>query len=204
MSKLGEEYIKGSKEDKYAYLYKLRRNNILNWTEDLINISKYKKILKECSLASTLTIESGIVKINPIGCYIGHKFVPHVKVGFNFYEIATILKSKIVEFENEYGELSLNDEDIYKLRQIIYKFNRTKSIKLDMADKKQLTHLEQSAEVLYYLLSGGVIFEKQINGWCTLTFSNTDTRKDYCTIFDEDEIELLETINKAIKTDNKK
>jgi hypothetical protein len=185
---------------KNSFLYKIRKNNILNWVYDLEEIIKYKDILNTCNFNSTLEIESGIVKINPIGRYLSHKFVDHVKRGFNFYELCIVMKHKIISFESYYGMFNLSEEDIEKVKQIIYKYNRLVFDKLDINDKKKLIHIEQTAEVLHYMLVPSVILENIENGWCSLTFTvDNNKKKDYCTIFSVEELELLEKVNKLIQ-----
>ena len=136
---------------RFAYLYKLRKNNVLNWVETLEDIIKYKEILKKCSLTSKLSVVNGIVSIDSGRYYISHKFVPHVKAGFNFDDLAIIMRYEIIKFEDEYGEVNISETDIYKLKKIIYKFNKIKYSDLDMEDKKLLIHLEDSALILQYL-----------------------------------------------------
>lgn len=189
-----------SRDNKDAYLYKLRKNNILNWISDLEEINTYKSVLTECTPNSTLSIESGIVKISPSNRYISHKYVPHVKHGFNFQELSIIMKYKIIEFEDKYGEVNLSDNELYELKQIVYEYNRILCSDLNMEDKKKLIHLEQSAEVLHYLLTPSVVLNNLVNGWCNLTFTNGDMRKkDYCTIFTYEQINILEKVNKSIQ-----
>ena len=194
-----KETLSEEKISKDAYLYRLRGNRILNWIDDLQYVNRYKRILKECTLSSTLEFESGIVRIDPIGTYIGHKFVPHVKSGFSFYELSVIMRYEIIKFEDEYGEILLSENEIEELKQIIYMYNRMKHDKLDMSDRKKLIHLEQSSIVLYYLLASSVILKSEMNGWCSLTFTvQGEVKKEYCTIFNEEQIKLLERVSMAI------
>lgn len=190
--------VNNSKKD--AYLYRLRGNSILNWVEDLKDINKYKRIIKECTLSSEFEIESGIVKINPNGYYIGHKFVPQIKAGFNFQQISTIMKFKIIEFESLYGKVNISNEEIEDLQKIVYEYNQTLFINLDMSDNKKLIHLKDTAEVLSYVMVPSIILKNEKNGWCTLTFTKNDNNiKDYCTIFTEEQIKILQKVNNSIR-----
>lgn len=188
-----------NKDSVKAFLYKLRRNNILTWIERLQDINRYKDILSECVFDSILSVDSGVVRIEPSGHYIGHRFAPYVKHGIKFYELAIIMKYEIVEFEYKYGDIPLYDFELEELKQIVYLYNRKISSDLDINDKKNLIHLEDTAEVLHYLLAPSVILNSKVNGWCTLTFTQEDNKKkDYCTIFTEEQINLLERVNKLI------
>lgn len=184
---------------KDLFVSKLRRNSILTWIEKLEDVNKYKEILRDSSISSTLHIESGIVRVDPSGRYLSHRFVPHVKNGFSFVELSVILRHYVLSFEDEYGVVLLSDNDISSLKNIVYKYNRTVHGKIDMTDKKKLIHIDQSAEVLYYLITSKVIFKAEINGWCTLTFvNNNNSRNEYCTIFTEEEISVLEKVNRSL------
>lgn len=190
-------------QERDAWLHRLRGNRVLGWVEEFEDVSRYSEILDTCPINSTLEIESGIVKINPMNGsasrYIGHRFVPHVKAGFSFQEVATVLKAKIVEFEHEYGKVEMTSEDIYNLKQLVYQFNQAVSA-VDFSDRKRLIHLEHSAEVLYYLLTPRVVFSAGRNGWCSLVFLvSGDKGKDYCTIFSEEQIKLLERVSASIQ-----
>ncbi|MEO2202178.1 hypothetical protein ABGV42_00285 [Paenibacillus pabuli] len=188
------------KQAKDAYLYGLRKNSILNWTEELRKIVQYKDILKEVSFFSTLALQNGIVKIEPSGRYIGHKYAPLVKSGFTFTEIAVLLKSEIAFFENEYGEVNLATHEIDKLNEVAYKYNRILTSNLDMNDEVKLNRLSQTASVLFFTLANSVTLKAQSNGSCTLTFANDNNKtNEYNTIFSEEEILLLEKVNDSIK-----
>lgn len=199
------EYIKTPNEEieKDAWLYSLRKNNILIWVAELESVTRFSDILNTCPVNSTLEIESGIVKIEPNGRYIGHQFVPHVNAGFGFSEISILLRSRIIEFEDEYGKINLSEKDLHNLRQLVYQFNRQVPT-VDISDKNKLNQLEQSAEVLYYLLSRRIILDTQGNGCCSLIFTlNNNSRKDYCTIFTEEQIALLKRVNNSILPETK-
>lgn len=190
--------INNSKKD--AYLYRLRENNILNWVGNLKDINRYKRIIKECPPSSEFEIERGIVKINPYGYYISHKFVPHIKAGFNFQQISTIMEFKIIEFESLYGKVNIPDKEIEDLEKIVYRYNQTLFRDLDMSDNKKLIHLKDTAEVLSYITLPSIILKNETNGWCTLTFTKDSNKiKDYCTIFTGDEIATLQKVNNSIR-----
>lgn len=184
------------KEETGKSLCKLRSNTVLSWIGKLEKINKYKEIMQECTLGSTLEVESGIVKINPSGKYIGHELAPQVKAGFNIHEIVTIMKYKTIKFESVYGEVGLSDEDIEGTKQLIYMYNRKRN---NTMDNKEFIHLEQTSEVLYYLLQPSIKLKKEINGWCSLIFTNENNlKKEYCTIFNEEQIELLERVSASL------
>lgn len=189
-----------NKDIKDAYIHRLSGNIILAWVDALSNVNRYKEILKECPISSTLEVESGIVKINTAGRYISHKFAPHVLAGFSFYELSVIMRYEIIAFEDEYGEVLLSDSDIEGLKQIAYIYNRAKIGKLDMSDRKRLIHLDQTSKVLNRLLTPSIILENRGNGWCSLTFTAAGhIQKDYCTILTKEQLDLLERVNRSIK-----
>lgn len=188
------------KQAKDLYLYSLRKNSILTWADKLRDIIRYKEILNEVSFFSTLNLQNGIVKIEPSGRYIGHEYAPLVKSGFTFSEIAILLKSEIVLFENEFGEPTLTLHDIDKLDEVVYKYNRMISSNLDMTDEKKLDHLKQTATVLHFTLAKSITLKAQTSGFCTLTFAHDNNKtSEFCTIFSEEEILLLEKVNNSIK-----
>lgn len=179
--------------------FSLRRNDILNWVEKLEKVSQYLDILKSVPMTSTLEIESGIVKIAPNNRYIGHEFVPLVKEGFSFVELSTILRSEVVKFNFDYGQISLDDKDLYALKQVVYQYNRLVT-SAAIYDNKEFSRLHQSSEVLYYLLSKSIILTAQVNGCCSLYFTKGgNSVKEYCTIFSEEQIKLLERVNSVIQ-----
>lgn len=180
-----------------AYLHNLRGNSILRWTEDLKKVNRYREILKECSPFSTLEVENGIVRIYPSGRSLSHEFVPHVNAKLSFFEITVIMKHKILTIEDRYGRTNLSDEDIDSLQRIVFRYNRDKSSELDMADKGKLKHLEDTSMVLYYTLIRGVKLESTGGGGCTIMFGDLTT-KEYQTILDENQIELLQEVNISI------
>jgi hypothetical protein len=190
-------------KDKDAWSHNVRKNSVLTWVEELENVLKYKDILDTAPLSSYLETESGLVKVVPINRYIGHTFMPYFKAGFTFLEVSVLLRARIVLFESEYGKVVLSEKEIHDLRHLMYQFNR-QFVSANMSDKKKLMHLEQSAEVLYYVLGSTITMDFQINGWCTLTFANNgNSTKDYCTIFTEDQIRLLTKVNNSIVPQSK-
>jgi ferritin len=69
-----------------------------------------------------------------------------------------------------------------------------------MKDKKKLMRLKQSSEVLSHLLTPSVILRSEVNNWCSLTFTNSDNKAiDYCTLFAEEQIKVLERVNQSIQ-----
>lgn len=202
MNSLDDEILINNKarESKDAFVHNLRKNDVLNWTSRLGDILEYKNILEECDPLSTLELQNGIVKVMPSGKYIGHKYTPHVKAGFTFSDMSILMRSEILLFEEEYGEVLLTPNDISRLNEIVYRYNRTAFDRLDMSDAKKLIHLKQSAMCLHFLLATTIRVKNQGNGWCTLTFKNSNySTKDLCTIFTDEEMELLEKVNKSLQ-----
>lgn len=199
ISKLKEEAKGLESNERDLFKYRLRKNSVLTWADEYLDIIQYLDILSDCNVFSTLSVESGIVKVMPEERYLSHKFVPHVNRGLSLSELIIILKYKVNDFIFKYGDIKLNINDIELLKQIIYKYNNTVHNRLDLSDKKLLIHLESSAIVLYYLLTSKVILTNLVNGWCSLEFTVNNSKKEYCTIFTVDEIVLLEKVNKSIQ-----
>lgn len=199
MSSVEQLNLEAGTLERDAYLYRLRGNHIIVWADELRDINEFKSVIRKTPASSTLRIESGIVRVDPCGFYLPHYFAPLVEAGFSFNELVTVMMSRIVSFEHEYGKVELSSDELEDLKSIVYFYNRAKSYKLNIQDKKFLIHLESSAEVLYYLLAKTITLTAIYNGWCSLDFTNGgNTRKDYCTIFSDEQIKLLEKVNRSI------
>lgn len=189
----------------------IRSNSVLSFIKELNDVVSYKIILKEFNEDSVLSVVSGIVKINNGVTYIGYEFVPFIKYGCTFKELCTVLRFKIISFEHSYGDVIitnadstsklLSEEDRLSIEESGYYFN-VLCHKSEYANK-ELIHLEQSSEVLHYLLCGSVLLKNITNGWCSLMFKeNMHLVKEYCTIFSYEQIKVLEKLNNMIYNKN--
>lgn len=189
--------IRQNKINEDSFKYNLRKNNILSWIDKYEKYIKFKEIIQTCGIESNVKIESGILNINFGERFLGYEFVPYIKSNMSFIELLIILKSKVIDFENSYGNIFIDNNKLDMLKKLVYYYNRKISL-IDIEDKKTLIHLDNSSIVLHYALINKVHLIKQVNNWCTLRFSINNEKIDYCTIFSEEQIELLEYINKLI------
>ena len=64
-------------------------------------------------------------------------------------DILITLQSRVILFEDKYGKLFFTSDDVSKLNNIGFKFNRLVS-SVEISNKDMLLALYNSAEVLYY------------------------------------------------------
>lgn len=174
---------------------KLRNNKILAWIaeyDDFIAMSECEKLLD-----MELLQVSGILLVKGTDKYLSHRYLPLLESGRTFREIYTYVMCGKTLFEREYGKLVLKRSELEKLREIIYKANKTIP-NLEDLNTEEFIKVENSFFLLYYLVARGVIINFNNDLDVSMEFRVNKTKQTIRTMFNETELELLVKVNESI------
>lgn len=191
--------LSDEKKDLIVFKENLRRNSIITWAEEAMDVLKYKEFLKSFDVFCQFEVENGISKLKGTERYFSHNWVPMIKAGFSSTEIATVMKARVITFEDRYNTSELEEEDLRTLRGYVYRYNQIVNDKLNIHDEEQLKVVEDTAFLLYFVTSTGVRIGNISNDTCEVLFRvPVESTTVVKTMYSQDELELIKKVANSI------